>query len=443
MRPQPTGLWRHRDFVKLLAGQTVSTFGSMLTRIALPLTALLALDSSPLEQGFLQAIQAAPVLVTGLFAGVWVDRLRRRPVMIAADLARAILLLTIPVSAFAGALTMGQLYFVAAATAVFTTLFDAAYPAYLPTLVGRENVVEGNSKLAAGASVSEMGGFAAAGALVQFFSGPVALLLDAVTFIVSALSLNWIRKPEPKPKPRALRESAIKEAAEGLTVVWRDSTLRALVACSTTIRLAGGAFGAMYMLFAVRDLGLSPTAAGVIAGCGGFGSLAGSMLAEPTLRRLGAKATLVVGFALGGAFQGLVPLAHGTAFVAGLFLLGAQVIGDGLMTIAFVNDVSLRQSLVPDRLLGRVSATANVFGVVAMPVGALAGGVIGQLASPRVALAAASLCFSLAALWVVAAPISTPATKGRTVEPEVMAREDSPLAEHLVEQPAEPHIAKE
>lgn len=433
MRPQLTGLWRNRDFTKLLAGQTVSTFGTMVTRIVLPLTALLALDSGPLEQGFLQAIQAAPVLVTGLLAGVWVDRLRRRPVMIAADLARAVLLLTIPAAALAGALTMGHLYLVAASTAVFTTLFDAAYPAYLPTLVGLENVVEGNAKLAAGASIAEMGGFAAAGALVQFLSGPLAVIVDAVTFIVSALSLKWIRTPEPKPRPRVLRDSAIREATEGLIVVWRDPTLRALVACSTTIRLAGGAFGAMYMLFAVRDLGLSPTGAGIIAGCGGLGSLAGSMLAGPALRQLGAKATLVVGFALGGAFQGLVPLAHGTVFVAGLYLLGAQVIGDGLMTMAFVNDVSLRQSLVPDRLLGRVSATANVLGVAAMPVGAIAGGVIGQLASPRVALAAASICFSLAALWVVVAPISSPAVTGAFEEAEVIAGTDGALRDQTTE----------
>lgn len=378
----------------------------MLTRIALPLTALLALDSSPLEQGFLQAVQAGPVLVTGLLAGVWVDRLRRRAVMIAADLARAALLFSIPAAAFAGALTMGQLYVVAGAAAVFTALFDAAYPAYLPTLVGRENIVEGNAKLAASASVAEMGGFAAAGALVQFLSGPIAMLVDAVTFVISALSLGWIRTPEPQPKE--LRESATREAVEGLRVVWREPTLRALVACATTNRLAGGAFGAMYMLFAVRDLGLSPAAAGIIAGCGGLGSLAGSMLAEPALRRLGAKVTLIAGFALGGAFQGLVPLAHGTALRAGLFLLCAQIVGDGLMTIAFVNDVSLRQLLVPDRLLGRVSATANVLGVVAMPVGALAGGIIGQLASPRAALAAGAIAFSLAALWVVTAPIRTP-----------------------------------
>jgi Na+/melibiose symporter-like transporter len=329
--------------------------------------------------------------------------------MIAADLARAALLASIPVAALAGVLTMAHLYVVAAAGAVFTAFFDAAYPAYLPTLVGREKLLEGNAKLAASASVAEMGGFAAAGALVQFLSGPIAMLVDAVTFVLSAFSLAWIKTPEADPKPIAVRVSATREALEGLHIVWRDPSLRALVACSTTIRLAGGAFGALYMLFAVRDLGLSPTAAGVIAGCGGLGSLAGSMLAEPALRRLGARTTLIAGFAVGGAFQALVPLAHGTALRAGLFLFTAQIIGDGLMTMAFVNDVSLRQLLVPDRFLGRVSATANVLGVVAMPIGALTGGIVGQLGSPRLALAVGAIGFSLASLWIVASPIRTPA----------------------------------
>ena len=425
-----TGLWRHRDFTKFWAGQTVSVFGTMVTQIALPLTALLTLNSSPLQQGILQAAQAGPVVVMGLLAGVWVDRVRRRPLMITADLARAALLLSIPATALAGALTMMQLYFVAAGAAIFSAFFDAACPAYLPTLVGRERIVEGNAKLTASSSVAEMGGFAAAGALVQLLSGPFAMLIDAVTFVLSALSLAWIRTPEAAPRSVRKKDSvrsfvvppsggrtarsfthslkgATREALEGLTVVWRDPTLRALVACSTTIRLAGGSFGAMYILFAVRDLGLSPTAAGVIAGCGGLGSLAGSVLAEPALRRLGARTTLIVGFAVGGAFQGLVPLAHGSALRAGLFLLVAQIIGDGLMTMAFVNDVSLRQSLVPNRLLGRVSATANVLSFVAMPVGALAGGMIGQLASPRAALAAGAVGFSLAALWVAATPLRT------------------------------------
>jgi MFS family permease len=407
MRPRFTGLWRHYDFTKLWAGQTVSVFGSMMTRIALPLTALLTLDSSPLQQGFLQAVEAGPVLAAGLFAGVWVDRLRRRPVMIAADLARAVVLLSIPIAAFAGVLTMVQLYAVAAAAALFTTFFDAAYQAYLPTLVGRERLVEGNARLTASASVAEMGGFAAAGVLVQFLTGPLALLIDAATFVASALSLAWIRTPET-PIPPVRQRRVMAEVGEGLVVLWEDKTLRALVGCSTVISAAGGAFGAMYMIFAVRDLGLSPAAAGAIAACGGIGSLVGATLAEPALRRLGPKITIALGFGLGGAFQMFVPLAHGPAFVAGAYLVVAQVIGDGLMTTAFVNDVSLRQALVPDRLLGRVSSTANVLRVTAMPIGAIAGGFLGQLAGPRSALAAAAIGFSVASLWIWVTPIRLP-----------------------------------
>jgi MFS family permease len=410
MPPRTTALWRNHDFTKLWAGQTVSTFGTMLTRIALPLTALLALDSTPLQQGLLQAVEGGPVLLAGLFAGVWVDRLRRRPVMIISDLARAVLLATIPVAAFVGSLTMLHLYLVAASASIFTAFFDAAYPAYLPTLVGRENIVEGNARMTASASVAEMGGFGAAGALVQFLSGPIAVLIDAMTFLVSAVSLGWINTTEPPPQPKELRQSVFEEAREGLRLVWSDQTLRALVACVTTIRFAGGAFGALYMLYAVRDLGLSPAIAGVIAGFGGLGSLAGSILAKPALRRFGAKTVLIIGFGFGGAFQGLVPLAHGEHLRVIVFLLTAQIVGDGLMTIAWVNDVSLRQMLVPDRFLGRISATANVLGVLAMPAGALTGGIIGQLSSPRASLTISALGFSLAALWVAAAPIRSPAS---------------------------------
>jgi predicted MFS family arabinose efflux permease len=413
---QPTSLWSNRDYSKLWAGQTVSIFGSMLTRIALPLTALLALDSSPLQQGFLQAVEAGPVLLAGLFAGVWVDRLRRRPLMIAADLGRAAVLASIPLAAFFGRLTMAQLYLVAAGGAFFTTFFDAAYPAYLPTLVGRERLVEGNAKLSASAAVAEMGGFASAGVLVQWLSGPAAMLVDAATFVISAVSLAWIGAREPAPSPTEKRESLMAEAGEGLRVVWRDRTLRGLVGCSTTMSLAGGVFAAMYMIYAVRDLGLSPSAAGSIAACGGLGSFAGSVLAAPALRRFGARQTLILGFGLGGAFQLLVPLAHGSVALAAIYLVTAQVVGDGLLTTAFVNDVSLRQSLVSDRLLGRVSSIANVLRVTALPLGALAGGIGGQLASPRAALAVAGVGLTLASLWIVASPVrATDSSGGATI----------------------------
>jgi hypothetical protein len=404
MRQRPTSLWRHPGFVKLWAGQTVSMFGSMLTRIALPLTALLALGSSPLQQGYLQAAGAVPVLVAGLFAGAWVDRLRRRPVMIAADLARAALLLLVPAAAFAGRLAMWHLYGVAAMMAFCAAFFDAAYPAYLPTLVGRDRVVEGNAKLSGSAAVAEMSGFASAGLLVQYFSGPAALLFDAFSFVVSALSIAWIRAPEAPMPVGTARPGIRAEVADGLVLVWRDATLRALVACSATVAVAGGVFAAMYMLFAVRDLGLSPAAAGLIAACGGLGSLGGALGAGPALRRLGARTTLLLGFGLGGAFQCLVPLAHGTPFAAGLYLVVAQVAGDGLMTVALINDASLRQTLVSDRALGRVAAIANVLRVIALPVGALAGGIVGQLASPRAALAGGAVCFVLSAGWIAMAP---------------------------------------
>ncbi len=410
MGPRLRGLWRQSDFVKLWAGQTVSVFGSMVTRIALPLTALLSLGAGPLQLGYLKAIEDGPMLVAGLLAGVWVDRTRRRHVMMAADVARAGLLASIPVAAATGRLTMAHLYGVAALAALCTTFFNAAYPAYLPTLVGRDQLVEGNSKLTGSAAVAEMGGFASAGVLVQVLGGPLAFLVDAWTFLVSALSLAWIRAPEPRLHSHVRQRRAIGEAADGLRAVWRDRSVRALVACSTTMSLAGGAFGALYMLFAVRTLGLSPAAAGVIAGCGGGGSLVGALLAAPARRRFGPKATLIAGFGLGGACQLLVPLAHGGPWAAGAYLVAAQVLGDGLMTVALVNDVSLRQALVDDAVLGRVSATANMLTVAAMPVGALAAGWIGQAASPRIALAAAALTFALAALWIVPAPLRSDAS---------------------------------
>jgi predicted MFS family arabinose efflux permease len=168
----------------------------------------------------------------------------------------------------------------------------------------------------------------------------------------------------------------------------------------------------MYVLFAVRDLGLSPAAVGAIAACGGAGSFVGALAAGRALARFGPRATLVAGFGLGGALQLLVPLAHGPALVAALYLAAAQVFGDALMTVGFVNDVSLRQSIVPDRLLGRVSATANVLGVAATPVGALAGGILGQFVSPRAAMAAGAVGFALSCLWFAFSPMRVAAAEG-------------------------------
>ena len=200
-------LWRHDDFLKLWAGQTVSELGSVVTRTAMPLVALLLLRAGPLEMALIVVAGSLAVLLVGLFAGAWVDRLRRRPLLIGADALRALLLFSIPIAYATGVLRMEQLYLVAFAEGCLGTLFDAAYPAYVPSLIGIDRVVEGNSKLATSSSIAEIGGPGLAGGLVQLFSAPFAILVDAVSFAVSAVSLLLIRAPEPERPPRGAADA--------------------------------------------------------------------------------------------------------------------------------------------------------------------------------------------------------------------------------------------
>jgi predicted MFS family arabinose efflux permease len=402
--PAERSLWRDPDFVRLWAGQTTSVFGSMLTRIALPLTALLALDSTALEQGYLQAAEALPALLAGAIGGAWIDRLRRRRVMIAADSFRALLIALVPLIAFTGGLAMWHLYAVAMLTAGATVLFESAYAAYLPGLVGREKVVGANAALNGSAAAAEMAGFSAAGSLVQIIGGPATLLVDSATFVVSAVSLGSVRRPDPVPVPPRTPTTLARDIVEGWRLVWHHATLRPLVACSTTMALAGGIFAAMYVLYAVRDLALSPAILGLVIACGGLGSLAGAVAAPRALRQLGARRVLLVGFGVGGACQCLVPLASGSPLAAAACLIAAQIFGDGFITAAAVNDASLRQQIVGDDMLGRVGGIAHALKVAALPVGALGGGIIGQVVGARAALAVAGLLFLAAPLWLVALP---------------------------------------
>ncbi len=191
------GLWRHPDFMKLWAGQTISELGSRITRDGVPYTAVIVLNAPASQMGFLTAVGAASVLLFGLLAGVWVDRFRRRPIMIAADLARAVILASIPIAAYAHRLSMAQLYVVIALAGFCTVFFDVAYQSYLPSLVERENLLEGNSKLAMSASAAEIAGPSLTGILVQLITAPIAILFDAISFLISAASVILIRKPEP------------------------------------------------------------------------------------------------------------------------------------------------------------------------------------------------------------------------------------------------------
>ena len=256
------------DFRKLWIGQAISQIGSNITGVGLPLTAVLVLKASPLQMGFLSGAGAAAVLIFGLFAGAWVDRLRRRPILIAADLGRALVLGIIPLAAMLHRLTIGDLYLVAVASSILTVLFDVAYQAYLPSLIARENILTGNSRLALTESIAQIAGPGIAGILVQLITAPMAMLFDAASFVCSAISVWLIRKPEPVPT-RTLEPHIGREISEGLGASWRDPLLRALAGRTATSAFFLGFGNSLYFLFAMHELGLTAALLGIIIAIGG------------------------------------------------------------------------------------------------------------------------------------------------------------------------------
>ncbi|MGB8343905.1 MAG: MFS transporter, partial [Ktedonobacteraceae bacterium] len=273
------GLWHNPDFVKLWVGQTVSNFGSGITGIALPLTAVLVLSASPAQMGILGALDGLAVVVFGLLAGVWVDRVRRRPLLIASDLGRALLLGSIPLAALTGMLSLTQLYGVAALVGILTVFFNVADESYLPTLIPQEQLVEANSKLAMSDSLAEMSGPALAGPLVQLLSAPLAIVFDALSFLVSALGVGLIRTSEPQPKPPVQQQSAWRESIEGLRTLWRDSRLRALAISGGLFNFFGNFIGTLYILYIVRQLHMSALIVGFLVAAGGVSALVGTFIA--------------------------------------------------------------------------------------------------------------------------------------------------------------------
>lgn len=404
-RPRLSGLWRHRDFLKLWAGETASVFGSLIGGTALQFTAILVLDATPFQAALLGIAALLPGFLGGLVAGVWVDRLRRRPLLIAADLGRAALLATIPLAAALDLLRMEQLYAVAFLAGILTVLFDVAYQSYLPSLVRREELVEGNSRLAASAAAAEVGAFGIAGWLVQIFTAPVAILIDAVSFVVSAVAVVFIRAREPAPAPAAQRQRMHLEIGEGLRAVLRNPVLRAIAGCIVLLECAFRIVGAVILLYATRELGLAPGVQGMIFAVGGATSLIGAMLAGRAADRLGAGPALVLGVLLTGAGTVFIPLAHGAGALAVALLVVNQLVTDPAYTVFSITAVSLRQAITPDRLLGRVNGSIRVAGLGAAVLGSLAGGLLGERIGLRATLVTGTSVMLLAALWLVLSPV--------------------------------------
>jgi MFS family permease len=405
MRRYLTGLWKNSDFVKLWLGQTVSNFGSGITGIALPLTAVLVLAATPAQMGILGAVDGVSVLLIGLLAGVWVDRVRRRPLMIATDLGRAFVLSTIPLAALLGVLGLGQLYIVAALAGMLTVIFNVASPAFLPSLIAQESLIEGNSKLGMSDSLAEIGGPAVAGPLVQLISAPFAILFDALSFLFSACCLGLIHTREPPPPAQEQHKSLWDDLLEGLHLVLKNPLLSALAASGGIFSLFGNFIGALYALYVIRQLSAPPIFLGFLVATGGVSALLGACVAERVIQRFGLGMTVGLGLFMYGATGLLIPLAGGSVALALSLLFLSQLIGDASVSVYLIAEVSLRQSLVPANMLGRTNASLQFLSQGVAPVGALLAGILGEMIGLRLTILIGVLGVILAGAWLLLSPV--------------------------------------
>jgi MFS family permease len=398
-------LRRHRDFNLLWGGETVSELGSQVSLLAIPLVAVRTLHATTFQMGLLTAASTAAFLIVGLPAGVWVDRTRRRWVMISTDLGRMLALGSIPIAYALHALTLAQLFVVTLVSGILTVFFDVAYQSYLPTLVGRDHLVEGNAKLTGSQEVAAVAGPSLAGGLVQAIGSTNAVAVDSISFLFSAGAVAAIRTPEPKPEvPEGGHPRLWHDMREGLQFVFRNTLLRAIALTTATSNLFSGIAAAVEVVFLVREVHATPGQIGLLFSLGGVGGVVGALCASRIANRVGGARATIVGIAasVGGL---LVPLT----------MPGPRLIffGLGFMCMSFgavvynINQVSFRQRLCPDRLLGRMNATMRfvVWGV--LPIGGLIGGVLGELIGLRATLWVGSIGQVLAIVWLLASPIRT------------------------------------
>jgi len=403
---RPGGLWLHRDFRSLWAAETISVFGTGISQLALPLVAVITLEASAFEVALLGVIEFLPFILISLPAGVWVDRMRRKPMLVTADVGRALLLASIPVAYWLDVLTIWQLYVVGFFVGILTVFFDVAYQSYLPSLVARDQLVEGNSKLEISRSAAQLAAPGLSGVLVEAIRAPGTVLLDAISFFLSAVFLFRIRTEERAPT-RTEREAGPgmkEEVKEGLRWVFGNPYLRWIAASTATFNFFGNIIFAVYLVFAVRTLDLRPGVIGLIFTVSSIGYLAGALLANRLSRRFGVGPTIIIG-AAGSVSLLLLAIAPESNPIP--FLIAAQAISGMGVPIYNITQLSFRQAITPERLQGRMNSVMRfiVWGV--MPLGALLGGALASWFGLRTAIWVGAIGMSLAVLPVLLSPVRT------------------------------------
>jgi MFS family permease len=437
------GLWGHADFLKLWAGQSISEFGSQASQLAIPWLAAVALHASPLAFSLLGFLGFLPFILFALPAGVWVDRLRRKPILIVGDAARAVLLVLIPVLWALDLLHMWHLLVIQFVIGVFTVLFDVAYQSYLPSLVEREDLVEGNAKLQLTVSTALIAGPPFAGALIAAITAPYVILLDAASFVASTAFMLRIRRRETLPERAegAPKPKMLPELKEGIAYVVRHPHLRAIAACTGTANFFGSIVFTIFLLYAVRVLDLSSFMVGFVFATFGVGSIVGALLASRVQGKIGIGPAIVMPAVVFSVASLAYPLAPQSAPVP-LLVIGSLLIGYA-GTAYNITQVSLRQAITPERLQGRMNASMRWIVWGTLPLGQLAGGVIASAATLRTALWVGAigslvsflpvLLSSVRSIRETPAPVTEPTAAqaemaGGVVEPAPVVREPGPAA---------------
>ncbi len=355
-----TCLWANHDFMHLWGAESVSQLGSQGTPVVLPLIAALSLDATAFQMGLLATFAGLPTLLFGFIAGAWVDRLSRRSVMLAADIGRAAILLAVPAAAMLDVLSISLLITVSFVAGIQTVFFNAAYVSLLPNLVEQDQLVDANGKLYSSQSVAQVAAPALAGTLVGWLTGPLVVMLNSVTFAWSAWFLRGISANEAPVEAARPQRRLWREVQEGVTTLWSSPVLRSTTLATAAINLAGYIFLSVYVLYMTDRLGLSATGVGLVFASGGIGAFVGSILAARLPGRLGLGRTLVLAAVAQGVFGVTVPLAVVFPEHALPLVVFAEFMQWLWLVVFFVNVLSLRQAITPNRLLGRVAASNQV-----------------------------------------------------------------------------------
>lgn len=403
--PLRPNLWRHPDFLRLWAGQTVAVFGMLVGQLALQFTAVVFLDATALQVAALAICQLVPAFVVGLFVGVFVDRWPRKPILVVADLGRFVALATVPLAALFDVLVVEQLYLVALAISVLGVFFDVAYRSYLPSLIPRENLVEGNSKLSATESMAEVGGFGIAGWLTQWSTAPGAIVVQCFAFLWSAYWIGSIKASEERVTPVDAGGSVLRDLRHGLAFVLGHPVLRTIAVANGLLNFGFRMLGVVYLLYLTRDVGFSAGVLGMIFAVGGVTSLAGAVFADRIGRVGGFGPGLVFALAMVALGALGMPLATSVSAAGVAFLVANQLLTDPFWTIYNINELSLRQALTPPEMLGRTNATIRVVEFGAMLGGGIAGGLLGEYVGLREALFASVGVLLLASVSLLLSPV--------------------------------------